>query len=261
MKKFITSAAILFGSLTLSNAALVGWWNFNDGTANDSSGNDNHGTFQNGAGPSGNVPTGGGAGSLSILGGNSHVLVPGSVSLDIPNAITITAWVRPATPGWGAIVAKAPWDGGSGLNQAGNYELRLDQGNLTPNFGWELGSAPNQSNFVLNTTPLPVGQWSHLAFTMDSSSNFVFYLNGASIGGGIALEPFGGGVNNNPLYIGTRADFFTTMNGNLDEIGIWNTALSANEINTVFTDGIIPEPSAALLGLLGVLGLAARRRR
>ncbi len=261
MKKLITSAAILFGSLTLSNAALVGWWNFDDGTANDSSGNGNDGTFQNGAGPSGNVPTGGGDGSLSVVGGTSHVLVPDSPSLDIPDAITITAWVRPATPGWGAIVGKTPWDGGSGLNHAGNYELRLDQGNLTPNFGWETGDAPNQSNFVLNTTPLPVSQWSHIAFTMDSSNNYNFYLNGASIDGGTADRPFGGGVTSNPLYIGSRADFFTTLNGNLDEIGIWNEALSADEINLVFTDGIVPEPSTALLGLLGVLGLAARRRR
>ncbi|MFP6882363.1 MAG: LamG-like jellyroll fold domain-containing protein [Roseibacillus sp.] len=233
----VVALLILAFSATTTHAqitnGLVGLWTFN-GDTNDSSGNGNDGTLQNGAALDADTPPAlGGGQSLNVSGGTQHVLIPDSDSLDIPTAITIAAWVKPADATWGAILGKTPWDGGSGLQHAGNYELRLDQGNLTPNFGWETGTAPNQSKFALNTTPLPVGQWSHLAFTMDGSSNYNFYLNGASIGGGIAPDPFGGGVNNNPLYIGTRADLFTTINGKLDEIGLWNRALTEAEIAQV----------------------------
>ena len=57
-----------------------------------------------------------------------------------------------------------------------------------------------------------------------------------------------------------RKSVFTTLNGNLDEVGIWNTALSPAEVSNVFANGI-PEPSTGVLGVLGVFALLLRRRR
>ena len=119
MKKLALAVSTLFASVAISQAALVGFWNFDDGTANDSSGNGNNGTFQNGAAASANVPAGGGAMSLAVGGGSQHVLIPDSSSLDVSGAITITAWVQRPAAGWGAILAKGPGNG-SGPNFPGN---------------------------------------------------------------------------------------------------------------------------------------------
>ncbi|NIP98796.1 MAG: hypothetical protein GWO24_37490, partial [Akkermansiaceae bacterium] len=74
---------------------LIGLWSF-EGNTNDSSGNDNHGELQNGASLSDEVADALGAGqSLALAGGEQHVLVPHHSSLDVTEAITITAWVKP----------------------------------------------------------------------------------------------------------------------------------------------------------------------
>ena len=262
MKKFLLPAAILFGAASLSDAAnLVGWWNFDDGTASDSSGNGNNGTFQNGAGVSAAVANAtAGSQSLSLGGGTQHVLVPHDPSLTLPSEITITAWVRPSGTGWGGIVAKSPSDGG-GANHAGNYELRL-QANANQSVQWLYEPGPGINSTVTLTAPgagPAVGQWSHIALTHDSGGNFTYYLNGASVSSGTG-PTFGTLTNANPLYLGSRADLFTTFTGDLDEISIWDGALTGGEVADIFANGI-PEPSSALLGLVGLAGLAFRRRR
>src|SRR5687767_11813297 len=119
---------------TSVQAALVGHWTFNNGTAADSSGSANNGmllgtplpTFSN------DVPSQLGSGqSISLIGDDQHleqrVEVPTSSSLDIAGAITLAAWVKPTGAGWDAILAKSPSDGSS-PNHAGNYEFRIENG-------------------------------------------------------------------------------------------------------------------------------------
>ena len=262
MKKIVLTATLLLGSFTLSQAALVGYWNFDDGSANDSSGNGNHGAFMNGAGVSASVANAtAGSMSLSVGGGNQHVLVPHDPSLSLSSEITITAWVRPSGTGWGGVLAKSPSDGGL-ANHSGNYELRLQNNpNQTVQWLYETGPGIN-STVTLNAGGAgpAVGSWSHLALTHDSGGTYTYYLNGVSISSAVGASAFGQLTNSNPLYLGSRADLFTTFTGDLDEITIWDEALDANSINSLFANGV-PEPSTALLGLLGLFGIAIRRRR
>ncbi len=53
------------------------------------------------------------------------------------------------------------------------------------------------------------------------------------------------------------------MNGLLDEIGVWDQALSQGEIQSVMLTGVVPEPSAIVLLVIGAfsLGAVAWRRR
>ena len=265
MKKFFAlSAVFLVGTALSSQAVLVGYWNFDDGSANDSSGNANHGIFQNGASAAANVANAtAGTMSLSVSGGTQHVLVPHDPSLSLSTEITITAWVNPVGANWGGILAKSPSDGG-GTNQAGNYELRL-QNNAGQNFQWlyEAGPGINSTITLAGGVGPAIGQWSHIALTHDSAGNYSFYVNGVQTSTMVVGSAFAFGrvTNSNPLYLGSRADLFTTFNGNLDEISIWDEALSPQQIADIHANGIIPEPATSLLGLLGVLGLVARRRR
>ena len=228
---------------------LVGLWSFN-GDTTDSSGNGNDAALVNGASLDADVPAALGNGqSLRVGGGTQHALVPHDASLDITEAITIAAWVKPAGTGWGAILAKSPSDGG-GANQAGNYELRLQTGG-NQSVQWLYEQGPGINSTVTLTAPgagPAVGQWSHLALTHDTGGNFTYYLNGAAVGSGTG-PTFGTLTNTNPLYLGTRADLFTTINGHLDEVGLWNRALSGPEVAQLAVGPVFAGPAVGLTQL------------
>lgn len=264
MKTLISVGTVFLATLSLSQGALVGWWNFDDGTANDSSGNGNHGTFQNGAGTSVEVANASaGTGSASFATGvahEQHILVPHNSSLDITNAITVTAWVKPENNQWDGILAKSPSDG-SGANFPGNYELRTNNGGGALEFGWEHDDAGGFTFLGASPSGVPADDWSHIAFTATSGGTYTYYIDGLSIGSGPMPANFGTELNANPLYLGNRADLSTTeFHGLLDEVALWNEELSPSQISDVFQNGV-PEPSSALLALLGAAGLLARRRR
>ena len=61
-----------------------------------------------------------------------------------------------------------------------------------------------------------------------------------------------GATNTNPLYIGSRADSFTQFNGQIDDLRIYNTALSDAEVGGLAVP--VPEPTTTLLAAAG-LGL------
>ena len=111
---------------TPSLPPFVGIWTF-DGDAADSSDNGNDGELVDGATFSDDTARGEGGQSL-LLADGGHVLVEHSESLNITNAISIGAWVKPVGENaWDGVIAKNPREG-SGDNHAGNYELRVASG-------------------------------------------------------------------------------------------------------------------------------------
>jgi hypothetical protein len=233
-----------------ARAELVGWWTFDDITGDtvpDSSGFMNTGTMMAGATTSDDVPTllTGGR-SLALGGFDDHVLVEDNDSLDILEAITIAAWVKPiGNIEWDAIVAKSPSDD-SGLNHAGNYELRIENGTRTLTF-------LNQQGGIDDTIPYGGGPsiadsvWQHVAVTVDEDG-VTFFRDGLLQ----STRPLGGAMffgepNSNPLYIGSRADLFTTMDGLIDDLRIYNTVLTPEDIRTLAGADPPPPPPANLL--------------
>ena len=219
----VLALALLFTAC--AHAQLVGWWQFDDSTANDSSGLLNNGTFENGATTSANfAPVLGGGRSLQLGGGNQHVLVPHNASLDMTTGGTISTWVNTSNVGWDAILAKNP-DNGSANNQAGNYELRIENGSRLPTFLYErtTGGA-NDTTSVNSPNAIPTNTWTHLGVTTDGSLAR-FYLNGNLVSTATMTAGFGE-TNTNPLYIGSRADLFTTMDGLLDDVAVYNAPIN-----------------------------------
>ncbi len=234
---FLVSLALvlnLVGICTAQDPALVGWWKFDEGSgaiAQDSSGNGNDGTLN---GPVKWVEEGKINGALAFTGPYNYVQVKDSPSLDMTQRITIAAWINPSWTGNNRIMQKSS---GGGDNQ---YRLLKEWGN---NMVFHLpGLSPDRLEFV--GLP-PIGEWTHLAATYDGSMMKVYY-NGIVAGEQASTGQLG--VSDGTLTIGTKhetAPAGDEYNGMLDDVRIYNRALSASEIMVLGGDLKASAPSPA----------------
>jgi len=224
----------------LSTAGLVGQWSLNEGsglTTSDSSGNNNTGTLQNGptwvAGKSGQA--------LSFDGVNDFVSIPNSTSFGIIGDFTISAWVNRTMLGdYGGIVAKKDppgWD----------YDLYISQADKATFFanGGSVGEISKSSN-----TTIGLG-WHHIAVTR-SGTSLTFYIDG------VAQETFVlpvGALANHvyPVEIGrdSPSNPNSNFNGLIDDVRLYNRALSANEISSLMGQSVSHLPGGAVSNTLG----------
>lgn len=246
-------AQALWAAATNGNTSLPPFqavWQF-DGDAKDSSGNGNDGELVD-AEFSTDVPRNAGGRSLQLEGG-AHVLVEHAESLNITDAITIAAWVKPVGEvEWDGIIAKNPSDG-STSNHAGNYELRIENGDRYLHFLHQQGGANDTAFHQGQESIIAPDVWTHVAVTADTASGDVnFYIDGELsqiLEGIITIDEFP--TNENPLYIGSRADLFTAFDGLLDEIVLANKVLDADQIALLFSAGIARNAGEVTIESLG----------
>jgi hypothetical protein len=197
----------------------VAAYSFNEATGtvvHDVSGNNNNGTI---AGATWTT-TGRYGSALSFNGKSSLVTVPESPSLDLKTSLTLEAWVKPtATPtGFQAILFKEmPTDTA--------YYLYRSGFSAAPLGGVYIGAeqtATAANGLTLNT-------WSHLALTYNGTQEQL-YVNGALV----ASRSQTGTVQTSTgvLHIGGDSLWGEYFLGSIDEIRIYNRALSAAEIQT-----------------------------
>nr|NIT99090.1 LamG domain-containing protein [Actinomycetota bacterium]NIX54066.1 hypothetical protein [Actinomycetota bacterium] len=176
-------------------------------------------------------------------GGEEHVLVPHHDSLNIDGTLTISAMVKPENNQWDGIVAKSPSNGGP-ANYPGNYELRTNNGGGLLEFGFETDPGGGFIFTPVADTALVANEWAHIAFTATAGGTYEYFINGVSAGGGAMDAAFGTDQNTNPLYVGSRADLFTTFNGCMDDLAIFNIHLGADAIETLANQGLSGLPFA-----------------
>jgi hypothetical protein len=238
----IVLALLLATSLPRAGLAqnLVGYWPMEEGSGTnilDASGNGNGGALTG-------SPTwvGGQQGTyaLSLNGSSQYALVPDASTLELTTGMTLAAWFRPSKSGTQNIIKKTI-------------------GTTTPN-GYELSLATSGKVFVrLNgnasfridsTTSYPTNgtTWMHAAATYDGTTNTIrLYINGVQEGGD-KTGPVGGIVaNNTDLGIGVEpaASKLNYFQGALDEVRIYNRALSPAEIQALLT-APTPTPTPAV---------------
>ncbi len=176
---------------------------------------------------------------------------------------SVSAWFKPATDSGhrGIIADFTPGGGTSGTT--GNYLIRIRPDNTVDAGVWATDGA--SVRYQNTATTVNIGQWNHV--TMVSSGNgtsVTIYLNGvatvaATINAGFAATSL---VQNS--YIGNLADF-GAFAGIIDEVAIWNTALSSDNVEWLEANSLsqipIPEPSSFIIGGLAAIGLVCMFRR
>ena len=222
-----TSAPV---SVTVANAGvagLVGGWSFNDGTggtAADCSGRGNPGTLSGGAAWTTDGRYGG---ALTFDGVNDMVTVADASSLDLTSGMTLSAWVRPTTLGsWRQVLLK---ERPAGLTYA---LYATGKANNRPNATLAIGNVDREVN---GTAALPAATWTHLAATYDGSIARLF-VNGTQV----ATRTQAGTLvtSTGALRIGGNAIWGEWFAGTIDDVRVYDRALTVAEIGTVRGSGL-----------------------
>jgi len=217
-------------------AGLVSWWP-GDGDARDIAGT-NNGSLQGGATASSPGLDGS---AFSFDGTNGFVQIPDSASLRLTN-LTVEAWVRfssldspgNSSPGDQYIVFKE----NSGTN-SGNFEgfaLTKARGTNGDTLVFGVSSPSGQTAAVGSATLVGAGVWYHVA-GVRGPDFLELYVNGQ-------LESqtnvsFAQDYGNWPLYFGTSGQAYWDHKfaGLLDEVSLYNRALSSGEIAAIYGAG------------------------
>ena len=211
-----------FGIVSVPSG-IVSWWP-GDRHANDIVGS-NHGTLQGGATfAAGKVKQ-----AFSLDGVDGFVTIPDAANLDLTTAITIDSWIKRASTGTIIVAAKRlPLNTGYGLRVLPDGRL---SGTVFGKFGHDAGL-------------IPTGVFTHVAWTYDKNATAPqskLYINGVLVSTKDNTASIS--TNNAPLQIGRlvhAAAFFGGLQfgtGTVDELELFNRALSAAEIHAIFDAG------------------------
>jgi hypothetical protein len=215
-------------SPTPSPTGLMAAYGFKEGSGNtvaDASGNNNTGTI------SGATWTSAGkyGSALSFNGSSSYVQAPHSPSLNISgNTLTLSAWVTTTTTSGSRIIVGKPVQANTHAAPYFAYTLHMLNGG-TPRFcvtvGGSLRCVAASQNLLPNT-------WTHIAGVYDGTALRI-YLDGVQRGT-LALS---GNLNTytTPLRIGTNGGLSEVWSGRIDEVRIYQRALTTSELQTAMT--------------------------
>jgi len=204
----------------------ISHWKFDEGEgdiANDSAGN-NDGTLVGDpswvAGKIGDY-------ALSFD-GDDYVEINDDDSLNFGSTTDFTAlaWIKTDHPDREDIVGK---DG----TKPAHWEIMVYQNKLS-------AFIDDGSNYVVSTddgAPVNNGQWHHVAVTFDRDGFMKRYVDGASYGTADDISGVGDVSNSGSLYIGCRRTNEDLFKGTIDDVRIYNRALSADEILQLHQEG------------------------
>ncbi|MBU6399477.1 MAG: DUF11 domain-containing protein, partial [Verrucomicrobia bacterium] len=207
-------------------AGVISWWPA-DGNANDVVGT-NNGTLSV---TNADAYAPGEVGSAFVCdGAGQYVSVNDSPSLH-PTNVTIECWAMfDEYDGCRVLIGK-PVNGGTD----DSFVLWNQDGTLHAQSFFTTGAGPTLS---YNFNPAP-GVWHHLAYSIDNtSSNQVLYVDGQAVASASVSGVLG--YDNHPLLIGADVNnggVSCIFSGLIDEPTIYNRALSAAEIQSIYFAG------------------------
>lgn len=238
----IHSAVIVFQLMILNLYAqecytppedIIAWWPLNEtagNIANDVVNGFNGNYIGNPAQITGYVN-----GALEFNGNDDYVVTTDNPVLNPTEQITVTAWIYPTTevPIWDHNRVRNPIVKKIGIGDViqNGYALEF-LGNQVIFWIYQEGGF----RFAPPSVYVPLNQWTHVTGVYDGQIA-KFYING-----GLYCysdpHPGGIGISTNPLFIG--GDPMNTSNvfaGNIDEVAVFNRALSGAEINALYSAG------------------------
>lgn len=237
---------------TTPPAGMTAWWRA-DGSATDVVGG-NDGTLVDGVTftpiPCATSVTKGGmvGQAFSFDGTTGYVLIPSSAALQPPDAISIDAWVYPTKfngPGsFGGRVIISKYNTFVPAARGVSWELMVRESGRVL---WSVvdDAQPNSYFNAITDVPLTLGAWSHVAATFDTATQEIaVYINGQKVPTSCEPGTECGPVTKllqSPSDVMIGAATYNSLpgiggfwSGRIDEVEVFNRALSSTEIQAVF---------------------------
>jgi hypothetical protein len=222
---------------------LVGHWTFDgpDITADqilDRSGSGNHGGFIGGATTSAAV-VGKIGQALEFDGINDYVLTVPDNSLSLTEDMTFSGWFNRAVDDTGRDIMIAP--SRSSETEANNilfwFEIPADSSITEYKIFHEYGAGSNETTDFSNLDNHLLNEWILVTVTRDVSANeYTIYIDGVfGETAGYTNDPTGGTTPQ--MYIGGNTDVGLYFQGLMDDVRIYNRALSAQEVTRLYELG------------------------
>lgn len=212
-------------------------WDGTIGEVQDSSGNGYNGTAKNNLFPQKDNPAlpidvakmgtcGYGAFNKSQ---QQYIEVPNNSKLSNEDTITVSAWINPSS-----------YPSSNRLNtivsKNGNYEFHLNSYGQV-NWYWELKNSHYPMNLT-TTQSIPKNEWSHVAirYNAHDRNKASIFINGEKVRSITEnINPIKHlQVNNQPLQVGNDYDLTRTFNGLIDEVNVFDQALSDDQIEQLY---------------------------
>lgn len=204
---------------------LVGYWAFDETTgtsAVDSSGNGHAGTFEYGVARPSVVECRRG-GCVSLDGVDDYVRVLDAAALKLIGDVTISAWIKPTGLGTAqSIVSK-------------RYEFELGEIASASPYGMRWTHKASGGTVVAGnlTSSTAAGQWQHVVLVRNGTTKQITgYYNGSpALTSTYTLVP---ATNTYSVNIGRNPASTQRFKGLIDEVRIYNVALTASEVQALF---------------------------
>ena len=181
-------------------------------------------------------------GNGMVFDGNSdYYTVNDNSSIDMNGSFTIEAWINPCDTLGHKMILSKQWCNGS----LSSYYFSFLNGKLK--WFWNnngvCGVSSGGNSYESTGNIIRNNIWQHVA-VVHTPTSITFYYNGVAVAGGLVSGLYGGILFNSsePLRVGTYRrnsgsyDFF--LNGRIDEVRFWNTALSSSQILSRFNTSL-----------------------
>ena len=147
---------------------------------------------------------------------------------------TLSAWIKTSGDGWMRIVDKRDASSGYTFNVDTSEMIHLELNDGGGNTGYSA------------STDISDDLWHHIVASADRSGNVTFYLDGSSDGTADISAKSGSIDSTSDLFIGADAPSGTglSFDGNINEVAIWDEALTATEITALYNSGTPLDASA-----------------
>ncbi len=243
----VTYKALNIPSYVPSNG-LVGWWPFN-GNANDESGNGNHGTVN---GATLTSDRNGAAGkAYSFDGVNDNIIVNDNDNLDLINDFTVSSWFNlssnNSSGGINMILAKRS-NNIPDINGAfGGYGIwDVNDGSGRQVVCLQASSNAGTQNYPSSNGDVHKDKWYHFVASYNKSNDTLKYFLDGQV---VFSKRLPLGIVNTiyNLSIGSISNVWYFFNGSLDDIAIYNRALTQQEITALYT-GVVTKDIIAYSG-------------
>ncbi len=188
--------------------------------------------------------------ALEFDGAGTHAEIPDSLSLQITEEMTVAAWVYlhmlGASGNHDAIVAKvSTWS-----------FITFARSNPAYQFAWwdsvTKNLIPGEAKWIVSDWVPEVDTWYHMAVTMKSGDKLFFYQDGEVI----KESPYPGAIPagaGNSILVGKGNGATENFDGAVDEVKIFNTALSQQDVQDTMNASVSVESSGKLAVTWGAL--------